>query len=206
MRPACFLDRDGVIVEEIGYLRDPDQVALIPGAAAAIRRLNAAGVPVVVVTNQTGVARGYFPEARIAEVHARLDDLLRADGAHVDRYYYCPHHPTEGRGAYAISCDCRKPAPGMLLRAAAELDLSLDASFMIGDKTSDMQAGHGAGCRTVLVRTGYGRDADSATRVDPACTPTHIADDIVDAVDFCLRTILADRGGCSPDATGGTVA
>jgi D-glycero-D-manno-heptose 1,7-bisphosphate phosphatase len=153
---AVFLDRDGTVIEEVDYLASPDEVRLIPGAADAIARLNALRVPVVIVTNQAGVARGYFPESRVAEVHARLDQLLAARSAHVDRYYVCPHHPREGTAPYLRECDCRKPRPGMLLRAAAELRLDLSSSCLIGDKLSDLEAGAGAGCHTILVRTGYG--------------------------------------------------
>jgi D-glycero-D-manno-heptose 1,7-bisphosphate phosphatase len=150
-----FLDRDGTIIEEIHYLARPDQVRLIPGAAAAVRFLNESGVKVVVVTNQAGVARGYFPEERVGEVHAHLSDLLAAEGATVDAYYHCPHHP-DGHGAYRTECRCRKPNPGMLHAAAADLGLDLARSWVVGDNVSDLGAGAAAGCRTVLVRTGHG--------------------------------------------------
>ena len=154
--PAVFLDRDGTIIEEVNYLARVDQVKLIPGAADAIARLNRAGAPVVVVTNQAGVARGYFPEERVAEIHAHLSALLAESGARVDAYYHCPHHETEGVGPYRVACDCRKPAPGMLLAAAREWRLDLTRSWVIGDKLCDLAAGAAAGCSTVLVRTGHG--------------------------------------------------
>ncbi|HVK18849.1 MAG TPA: HAD family hydrolase [Fimbriiglobus sp.] len=153
---AVFLDRDGTLIEEVNYLSRVEQVRLIPGAAAAVRRVNEAGVRVVVVTNQAGVARGYFPESRVAEVHAHLSALLSEQGAHMDAYYYCPHHAAEGVGAFRVDCDCRKPKPGMLRAAAADLGLDLTRSWMIGDKVCDLKAGAAAGCRTVLVQTGYG--------------------------------------------------
>jgi D-glycero-D-manno-heptose 1,7-bisphosphate phosphatase len=156
-REAVFLDRDGTLIEEVHYLSAPEQVRPIPGAADAVRQLNAAGVLVVVVTNQAGVARGYFPERRVAEAHERLSALLAEAGARVDAYFYCPHHPTEGVGAYRAECACRKPKPGMLLTAARELDIDLGRSWMIGDKPDDAEAGLAAGCRTILVRTGHGR-------------------------------------------------
>jgi D-glycero-D-manno-heptose 1,7-bisphosphate phosphatase len=159
---AVFLDRDGTLIEEVNYLSRVEQVRLIPGAAAAVRRLNDAGARVVVVTNQAGVARGYFPEERVAEVHARLSAVLSEQGARVDAYYHCPHHAAEGVGAYKLDCDCRKPKPGMLLAAARDLGLDLSRSWMVGDKVCDLKAGAAAGCRTVLVRTGYG-----ATVADP---------------------------------------
>jgi D-glycero-D-manno-heptose 1,7-bisphosphate phosphatase len=160
LRPAVFLDRDGTIIREVNYLSDPSQVELLPGAAAAIARWNAEGTAVVVVTNQAGVARGYFAESRIVEVHRRLDELLAEHRAHIDGYYYCPHHPTAGDASYRRDCSCRKPLPGMLLHAASEMSLDLAASVMIGDKLSDLQAGAAAGCATVLVRTGYGEEVE----------------------------------------------
>jgi D-glycero-D-manno-heptose 1,7-bisphosphate phosphatase len=153
---AVFLDRDGTLVEEVNYLSRADQVRLLPGAAAAVRRVNEAGARVVVVTNQSGVARGYFPEERVAEVHARVSAVLAGQGAKVDAYYYCPHHAADGVGAYRVDCDCRKPKSGMLLTAARDLGLDLTRSWMIGDKVCDLKAGAEAGCRTVLVQTGYG--------------------------------------------------
>lgn len=155
-RPALFVDRDGTLIHEVEYLTSPDQVRLLPGVAAALRRLAILRIPVVVVTNQAGVARGYFPEVRVQEVHAHLDQLLAKEGAAIERYYYCPHHPEVGDAPYRVECACRKPRPGMLLQAAAELHLDLSASCLIGDKISDLQAGTEAGCWTILVRTGYG--------------------------------------------------
>ena len=154
-REAVFLDRDGTLIEEVHYLAAAEQVRLLPGAADAVRRLNEAGVLVVVVTNQAGVARGYFPESRVAEVHERLSTLL-AEHVRIDAYFHCPHHPTEGVGVYRVECECRKPKPGLLLAAARELDIDLARSWMIGDKPSDAEAGAAAGCRTILVRTGHG--------------------------------------------------
>ncbi len=156
MKRAVFLDRDGVINEEVNYLSQPEQLRLIPGAAEAIARLNRAGLLVIVVTNQAGVARGYYPEAQIEVVHAALSRQLAQASARIDRYYYCPHHPTEGLPPYRIECDCRKPRSGMLRRAANELNLDLLHSYMIGDTASDLIAGTRAGCRAILVQTGYG--------------------------------------------------
>ena len=166
-RPAVFLDRDGVLIVEAEYLADPSQVRLIPGAAAAVRRLNDAGRPVVVVTNQSGVARGFFPESRVGEVHRHIAALLLAEaGAVVDHFEYSPYHPTAGVGEYLRDSDCRKPNPGMLLRSAAALDLDLANSWMVGDRRSDLEAGAAAGCRTILVRTGYGSASDLTAPTD----------------------------------------
>lgn len=167
LRPAVFLDRDGTIIDDVDYLTRPDQIRLIPGAAAAIRRLNHAGWIVVVVTNQSAVARGMLTEAGLAEIHARLDELLAAEGARIDGYYYCPHHPEAANAAYRRVCECRKPAPGMLLQAAREMRLDLEASVMIGDSLRDLEAGKAAGCKTLmLVRTGHGAAEEQAL---PAC-------------------------------------
>ena len=129
-----------------------------PGAAGAIRRINESGLAAVVVTNQSGIARGLFDEAFVARVHARLREMLRAEGAMIDAFYFCPHHPTEGRGAYRKACDCRKPAPGMLLQAAEELRIDPSRSYMVGDTLKDIEAGGRAGAQGILVRTGYGEE------------------------------------------------
>jgi len=160
LRPAVFLDRDGVVIEEVHYLADPSQVRLLPGAAQAIARLNRLGIPVIVATNQAGVAHGLFPESRVAAVHRRLDELLAERHAHVDRYDYCPHHSAAKVPEYRVACACRKPLPGMLLRAAEECGLDLRRSYLVGDKLSDLEAGRRAGCRVLLVRTGYGAETE----------------------------------------------
>jgi D-glycero-D-manno-heptose 1,7-bisphosphate phosphatase len=177
-REAVFLDRDGTVIEEVRYLGDPAQVRLIPGAAEAIRRLNDAGVLVVLVTNQSGVARGYFPESRVWDVHARLAELLAERGARIDAYFYCPHHPTEGVGRYRVACECRKPRPGLLLAAARQLDIDLARSWVIGDKPCDAEAGAAAGCRAILVRTGHG--VELPPEADAVA-------DLGEAVGVCLR-------------------
>ena len=157
MRQACFFDRDGVIIEEADYISDPSLVRLCPFAGDAIRAMHDAGRLVIVVSNQSGIARGYFTEADLRAVEARMNELLAEAGVKIDAAYYCFHHKKGIVPEYAIDCDCRKPKPGMLLRAAKDLDIDLAASFMIGDKESDLEAGLNAGCRGVaLVRTGHG--------------------------------------------------
>lgn len=159
MNKACFFDRDGVLIEEMHYLSDPENVRLCDGAADAIRMMRTAGYKIVVVSNQSGVARGYFSEDDLARVEQRVQELLRAQDAAPDRTYYCVHHPKGERAEYRGDCDCRKPKPGMLLRAATELGLDLRQSLLIGDKRSDLEAGFHAGCRAAaLVRTGHGAD------------------------------------------------
>ena len=157
MRKACFFDRDGVIIEEADYISDPSLVRLCPFAADAIRAMHDAGRLVIVVSNQSGIARGYFTEADLRAVEARMNELLAEAGVKIDAAYYCFHHKKGIVPEYAVDCDCRKPKPGLLLRAAKDLDIDLAASFMIGDKESDLEAGLNAGCCGVaLVRTGHG--------------------------------------------------
>ena len=157
MRKACFFDRDGVIIEEADYISDPALVRLCPFAADAIRTMHDAGRLVIVVSNQSGIARGYFTEADLRAVEARMNELLAEAGVKIDAAYYCFHHKKGIVPEYAVDCDCRKPKPGLLLRAAKDLGVDLAASFMIGDKESDLEAGLNAGCRGVaLVRTGHG--------------------------------------------------
>jgi len=156
LSPGVFLDRDGTVIEEKHYLSRPEDVVLLPTVGQTIARLNSQGIAVVVVTNQAGIARGYFPESRLAEIHARLDELLAQEGAVINRYDYCPHHPVEGLGEYRIDCECRKPKPGMLTRSASPLKIDLSRSLMVGDRLGDLQAGANAGCHSALVRTGYG--------------------------------------------------
>ena len=204
-RTAVFLDRDGTIIEDAGYVGDPQQVRLIRDAADAIRRFRQAGHLVVIVSNQSGVARGFFDEATMNEVHARVVSLLAARGADVDRAYYCPYldGPEATVEAYRRDSELRKPKPGMLLLAAKELDIDLSRSWMIGDSPADVEAGYGAGCRTILLRHNGAapRAADTA--------PTHCVDSLtaaVELVELDMRQDLdskadapaADRGHGDP--------
>ena len=162
MRPAVFLDWDGTLNVEVEYLHKPEELFLIPGAAEAVLKLNAAGIPVIVVTNQSGIGRGYFNWDDFQAVSERMEALLAERGARLDGTYASPHHE-KGQGEYAVANHPeRKPNPGMLVRAAEEHGLDLARSWMVGDKTIDIEAGHRAGCRTILVRTGYGATEDPA--------------------------------------------
>lgn len=167
---AVFLDRDGTINQEKEYLHRPEEFEFIPGAPEAIGMLKDAGYLVVVVTNQSGVARGYYAEADVELIHRHMDELLAAHGVSINGYYYCPHHPENGIDGYMADCDCRKPLPGMLLKAASEMDIDLAASWMVGDKLADIEAGMGAGCSTALVLTGYGA---AQVRLLPEGVPVH---------------------------------
>lgn len=150
-RRAVFLDRDGTLIEDVGYPRDPATVVLLDGALSTSRELSRRGFTLVVVSNQSGIARGLVTTSEAAAVHERFVSLFAAGGVHFDAVAYCPHGPADG-------CDCRKPAPGMLLDTAARLELDLEGSFMVGDKASDMEAGRRAGCQTILIATMRGPD------------------------------------------------
>jgi len=187
MNRAVFLDRDGTVNEEVGYLSDLHRLKLIPGAGAAIRRLNEAGLKVVLVTNQSGVARGYFPEPFVHETHALLETMLREEGARLDGIYYCPHHPTAGNSRHTMACDCRKPGTGLIDRAARELDIDVKNSFTAGDKWSDIELGQRAGTRTVLVRTGFAPDDPGNVRPPQVRDPDFIAHTIIEAADWIIE-------------------
>jgi D-glycero-D-manno-heptose 1,7-bisphosphate phosphatase len=184
-RRAVFLDRDGTINVEKDYLHRIADFEFIPGVPAAIRRLKAAGFLVIVVTNQSGVARGYYAEAAVHALHGHIQQLLADFGTAIDAFYHCPHHPIEGVGEYRVDCDCRKGSPGMLLRAATEYDIDLYRSFMVGDKLADIEAGHAAGCRSILVRTGYGTSEES--RIAEQFPGTRVCWDLAAAVEVILR-------------------
>lgn len=179
---AVFFDRDGTINEEVGYLADLDRLVLYPEAARAIRMVNESGMKAVVVTNQSGVARGYFDEAFVTAVHRRMAELLRADGARIDGFYYCPHHPDEGLGEYRKDCFCRKPKPGMLLAAARDMNIDLERSYMVGDMMKDVETAENAGVRGILVKTGYGGGGTPST-----AKPVYMASNILDAVEWIMR-------------------
>ena len=190
-RPAVFIDRDGCLTEEVGYVNHVSRIRLLPRAAAAVRRLNEAGVPAVMATNQSGIAKGYFDQEVLDAVHAELQRQLAAGGARLDALYVCAHHPGEGAPPYRADCECRKPRPGLLHRAAADLDLDLGASVMVGDKISDVAVGHAVGAAGVLVLTGYGRGEWEHQRQRWTDKPDHVAEDLLDAVEWAL----ARRGG-----------
>lgn len=184
VKPAVFLDRDGTMIEDVGYLDSLSQVAFYPWTIDAIRMLNRAGLPVVVITNQAGIARGKFDEAFVGETHRSLDARLAAGGARVDAYYYCPHHPDGIVPAYTRRCDCRKPGHAMIDQAARELGLDPARSFMVGDKWLDIQAGRGASTRTILVRTGLG--ADEERHPATGVTADAVVDNLAAAVGWIL--------------------
>jgi D-glycero-D-manno-heptose 1,7-bisphosphate phosphatase len=184
MTPAVFLDRDGTLIEEAGYLDTLDRLTFFPFSVDAVRLLNRSGRRVVVISNQSGIGRGLIPEAFVDEAHAFIARRLEAGGARIDAFFYCPHHPKAVREEYRGTCACRKPAPGMLRDAASRLDLDLARSVVVGDRWDDVGAARAAGARGVLVRTGYGRTAESTPRAGLA------ADAIVDNLAGAAAWIL----------------
>ncbi len=178
---AVFLDRDGTINEEMGYINHISRFTLLPQAIPAIRRLNEAGLKVVVVTNQSGIARGYFPPSVLAEVHEHLERRLAEAGAHLDGIYLCQHHPLE-------QCPCRKPHPLLIQQAARDLDLDLGRSYLVGDRYKDVETAANAGVRGILVLTGYGRGEYEYRRQSPV-QPAHVAADLLEAVAWLLKDL-----------------
>lgn len=179
MNKAFFLDRDGVVNEELEYLYQPEKVVILPGVAASLRLLREHGFLAVVVTNQSGVARGMYGESDVHAVHERIRRLLAEEGAAVDGFYHCPHHPKFG-----VPCDCRKPQPGMLLAACRDLDIDPARSAMAGDRLSDIAAGRAAGCRACyLLKTGYGLETIRKENI----TGIDVAEDLPDAVARFLK-------------------
>jgi D-glycero-D-manno-heptose 1,7-bisphosphate phosphatase len=186
-RWAVFFDRDGTLTEEVGYVNHPERLALLPGAAEAVAALNRAGVPAILATNQAGVARGYFTEDLVKEVLGRLEGLLLALGARLDALYYCPHHPTAGEPPYRQVCECRKPRPGMILKAARDLGIDPARSYVVGDKISDVVFARNAGARGILVLTGYGLGEMTYQRASWTVEPDHIAENACEAVRWILE-------------------
>jgi D-glycero-D-manno-heptose 1,7-bisphosphate phosphatase len=185
--PAVFMDRDGTINEEVGYVNHITRFQLYPWTAEAIRLLQQAGFKTFVITNQAGVARGYFKEELIGQVHARMLAELASQGARVDGVYYCPHHPTAGEPPYRRVCECRKPKPGMILEAARQHGLDLTRSYMIGDRYSDVVLAHNARLRSIFVLTGYGMGEYESQRQNWAVQPGWIARDLLEAAHRILR-------------------
>jgi len=188
------MDRDGCLIEEVGYLNHPSRVRILPRSAAAVSRLNAAGIPALMATNQAGIARGYFSAETLAEINAEVVRQLEREGARLDGLYVCTHHPTAGSPPYRQLCECRKPKPGLLHRAARELGLDLSRSVMVGDKPSDVEAGQAAGGAGVLVLTGYGRGEWEYLRHAWTVKPDHVAEDLLDAVVWSLARLESEQG------------
>jgi D-glycero-D-manno-heptose 1,7-bisphosphate phosphatase len=181
-RPAVFLDKDGTLIDDVPYNVDPERIELSAGAVEGTALLIAAGYALVVVSNQSGVARGIFAEEAIGPVERRIRELLADYSIELDGFYYCPHHPTGNIERYAVKCECRKPAPGMLLTAAREFSLDLSASWLIGDILDDVEAAHAAGCRAVLLDN----DHETVWKWNPARRPDLVAGDMLEAAQLIV--------------------
>jgi histidinol-phosphate phosphatase family protein len=177
---AVFLDKDGTLIEDVPYNVDPDHVRLLPGAAEGLRSLHAAGFTLIAISNQSGLARGYFPEEALAAVEQRLRALLREVGAPLAGFYYCPHHPDGVVAPYSVACSCRKPEPGLIVRAAHDHRVDRSRSWFLGDILDDVQAGRAAGSKTILIDNGHETEWD----LTPHRVPHYIAGDLIQAADI----------------------
>jgi len=184
---AVFLDRDGTINEEVGYVNHLERFVLLPRVAEAIRLLNQHGLKAVVITNQSGVARGYFPESLVHLVHQRMQELLGREGAYLDGIYYCPHHPDVGSPPYRQKCGCRKPETGLVDKASTALDLDCSRSYLVGDRGNDFEFAHRIGAKGILVLTGYGRGEWEYCQDRWKAKPNHVAQDLYEAVQWILH-------------------
>lgn len=194
MQPAVFLDRDGTMIEDGGYVGHMADVRWFPYTADAIRLLNRAGYLVCVTTNQAGVARGYYTESDVKALHEAMAGVLAEGGARVDGWFYCPHHPTADVESYRIVCGCRKPEPGLIGQARARFPIDVERSFVVGDKLADVESAARVGARGVLVRTGYGDEIARTHVTVPHAA--HVAADLMAAVSW----VLSQR----PDSPGTT--
>jgi len=182
MTRAVFLDRDGTIIEDVGYPHERNQIKFLPGVSQAIRRLNENGFKVIIVTNQAGVARGYFTEETVKEINKYIQESLAEEGAVIDMVYYCPHHIEGVIEEYRKACHCRKPNPGMIEEAVRDFDIDVGGSFLIGDHLSDVEAGVRAGCGTVLLA----REEPLSKSREIVVMPDHIAPDLFEAVKWLV--------------------
>ena len=182
---AVFLDRDGTINEDTGYIDDIRKFTLLSGVPRAVKLLNKARFKVIVVTNQSGVARGFFTEDTVREINTRMQQMLYQKSAIIDAVYFCPHHPEAGRWPYKRICDCRKPKPGLLKKAAREHNIDLFSSYMIGDDVRDIEAGYSAGCRTILLLTKQRISSPGVLKNAPV-KPDYVAEDLCEAVRWIL--------------------
>lgn len=178
-----FLDRDGTINKEDGYITKPDQLKLYDGTLTALKMLDEIGYRIVIVSNQAGVGRGLLTEAKLQEINAALLGTLKGHGIEIEKLYYCPHHPDASVPEYKKDCECRKPKTGMIMRARTELDVQVQGAYMIGDKLTDIELAHNFGGRGILLLTGYGTKERGHLAGKPYA-PVYIAKDIIDAVNW----------------------
>lgn len=186
-RPAVFIDRDGTVNEQMGYLNHPSRFKLLPGTAEAIGLLNRKEILAIIVSNQSGVARGYFPLELVKEIHALMERRLAEGGARVDGVFFCPHHPRGIVPEFTRTCDCRKPDIGLLTRACRSFDIDMARSYLIGDRYLDIETAERAGVKGVLVKTGYGMGDVKYILPGKSLQPVHIAEDLLHAVRWLLE-------------------
>jgi D-glycero-D-manno-heptose 1,7-bisphosphate phosphatase len=194
LRPAIFLDRDGTVTDEVGYINHVSRAKIYPYAPEAVRMLKSTGLPVIIVTNQSGVGRGYFTEEIVSQVHQIVRDTLQAAGTSIDAFYHCPHHPSAVVAAYRQECRCRKPGTGMPEEAAERFGIDLGASYVVGDTYRDVQMGFNIGARTVLLMTGYGRGEYEYRRAGWARMPDLIAENLLEAARLIVQELKATIG------------
>jgi D,D-heptose 1,7-bisphosphate phosphatase len=194
-RRAVFLDKDGTLIEDVPYNVKPELIRLTPGAQEGLRLLHRAGYLLIVISNQSGVARGYFPETALAAVECRLQELLAEFDVPLSGFYYCPHLPEGSVAEYAIDCECRKPAPGLVLQAARDFEIDMGQSWFIGDILNDMEAGHRAGCRTVLLDNGN----ETEWQLSDLRRPDYVVDNLYEAA---RQIVLKDESRRMKDEIG----
>ena len=184
---AVFFDRDGTLNVESGYIRNLNDLVLADQASVAVKKLNDAGITTILVTNQTGPARGYYPESHVLDLNNRLKSLLQKDGAYLDGYYYCPHYKNGIIKEYSFDCECRKPKKGMIDKALQDFPyIILNKSYVIGDKATDIELSHNANCKGILLKTGYGQQVLDGNYQELKIVPHYIAENIIDAVEWVL--------------------
>ena len=186
-RPAIFIDRDGTINEQMGYINHLSRFNILPGVPEAIKGLNENNYLVIVVTNQSGIARGYFPIELLDEIHTYMKDSLKKEGAHVDAVFFCPHYPGSKLKEFAIECDCRKPHTGMIKQALDKFDIDLTQSYMIGDHYTDLEFASNSNIKSIMVKTGYGLGEVDYILPEFPYKPVYVADDLLDAVKWILN-------------------
>jgi D-glycero-D-manno-heptose 1,7-bisphosphate phosphatase len=186
-KPAVFIDRDGTINEQMGYINHSSRFIILPGVAEAFRILNQAGFHAIIVTNQSGVARGYFPIDLVYHIHSIMEESIARQGGHVDGIFFCPHYPKGSDPKYAMECDCRKPRTGLINQACEKFEIDLSRSYMVGDHYTDMELADRSNIKGVLVKTGYGTGVIEYNLPSMANKPSYIADDLLDAVKWIVK-------------------
>lgn len=186
-RPAVFIDRDGTINEQMGYINHISRFILLPGTIEGLRLLNRQLYLTIIVSNQSGVARGYFPIELVDQIHAHMRSLLEKEGAHIDGIFFCPHYPKGIVPEYSIVCDCRKPGTGLIQRACKSFDIDLENSYLIGDRCMDMELAHRSNLKGILVTTGYGLGDIEYVLPRSPFKPLHIAEDLLHAVRWIIE-------------------